>query len=86
MLETERLVLRPWKESDAGNLYRYARDPDVGPVAGWSPHQSVDESREVIKHVLNWSGGLRDLSEGRRNPDRRHRTEAEWLYGYDGAR
>lgn len=53
MLETERLVLRPWKESDAENLYRYARDPDVGPVAGWPPHQSVDESREVIKHVLN---------------------------------
>jgi RimJ/RimL family protein N-acetyltransferase/cytidine deaminase len=25
----------------------------VGPIAGWPPHQSVHESREVIKNVLN---------------------------------
>jgi RimJ/RimL family protein N-acetyltransferase/cytidine deaminase len=53
MLETERLILRPWKESDAEDLYRYASNPDVGPIAGWPPHQSVHESREVIKNVLN---------------------------------
>jgi RimJ/RimL family protein N-acetyltransferase len=53
MLETERLILRPWKESDAEDLYRYASNPDVGSIAGWSPHQSVHESREVIKNVLN---------------------------------
>lgn len=49
MLETERLILRPWEESDAEDLYRYASDPDVGPIAGWPPHQSIDESRYVIK-------------------------------------
>jgi RimJ/RimL family protein N-acetyltransferase/cytidine deaminase len=53
MLETERLILRPWKESDAEDLYRYASNPDVGPIAGWPPHQSVHESHEVIKNVLN---------------------------------
>lgn len=53
MLETERLILRPWEESDAEDLYRYASDPDVGPIAGWSPRQSIDESRDVIKNVLN---------------------------------
>lgn len=53
MLETERLILRPWEESDAEDLYRYASDPDIGPIAGWPPHQSVDESRDVIKNVLN---------------------------------
>lgn len=36
----------------AENLYQYASDPDVGPAAGWPPHQSVDESRCVIKHVF----------------------------------
>lgn len=51
-LETERLILRPWKESDAQSLYEYAKDPDVGPIAGWPPHQSVDESKNIIKNVF----------------------------------
>ena len=52
-LETERLVLRRWQESDAEDLYRYASNPDVGPIAGWPPHQSIDESRTVIKSVFD---------------------------------
>ncbi len=52
-LETKRLILRPWKESDAEDLYKYASDPDVGPIAGWPPHQNVDESLDVIRNVLN---------------------------------
>jgi len=52
-LETERLLLRRWEETDAEDLYRYARDPDVGPIAGWPPHQSVEESREIIKTVFS---------------------------------
>ncbi len=52
ILETERLILRPWKESDAEDLYLYASDPAVGPIAGWPPHQSVGESREVIRTVF----------------------------------
>ena len=54
-LETERLLLRRWNESDAKNLYTYARDPDIGPPAGWPPNKSVPESREIIKTVLNGS-------------------------------
>ena len=53
MMETERLLLRRWEDSDAENLYKYASDPDVGPIAGWPPHQSIDESLEVIRNVLN---------------------------------
>ena len=53
VLRTERLVLRRWEESDAEDLFKYASDPDVGPIAGWPAHQSVDESRDVIKNVLN---------------------------------
>ncbi|MCR5789368.1 MAG: GNAT family N-acetyltransferase [Lachnospiraceae bacterium] len=52
-LETERLLLRRWKESDAEDLYQYASDPAVGPIAGWPAHQSIDESLDVIKNVLN---------------------------------
>lgn len=52
ILETERLILRPWKESDAEDLYKYASDPDVGHPAGWPRHTSVENSREIIKTVL----------------------------------
>lgn len=43
-LTTERLILRPWVETDAEDLYRYAKDDRVGPIAGWPPHSSVDNS------------------------------------------
>lgn len=48
-LETKRLILRPWKEEDAENLYELAKDERVGPSAGWPPHKSVSESKEIIK-------------------------------------
>ena len=51
-LTTPRLILRPWVESDAEALYRFARDPLVGPPAGWPPHTSVEDSREIIRTVL----------------------------------
>lgn len=52
VFNTERLVLRPWEESDAESLYEYAKDSDVGPIAGWPIHTSVEDSREIIKTVL----------------------------------
>lgn len=52
-LETERLILRPFTEADASDLYEYAQDPRVGPAAGWPPHKSVDESREIIGSVFS---------------------------------
>lgn len=51
-IETKRLVLRPWREADAANLFKYASDPDVGPPAGWSPHASVEDSLEIIRTVF----------------------------------
>ena len=53
MLKTERLILRPWCESDAEDLYKYASDPDVGYPAGWPAHTSVENSRDIIKNVLS---------------------------------
>ena len=52
-LETNRLILCRREDSDAEDLYKYASDPYVGPIAGWPAHQSIDESREVIKKVLS---------------------------------
>lgn len=53
IFETERLILRPWQSSDAESLYTYASDPAVGPPAGWPPHTSVENSREIIGTVLS---------------------------------
>lgn len=53
ILETERLILRPWQEADAADLFRYASHPEVGPVAGWPVHTSVENSRDIIKNVLS---------------------------------
>ncbi|MBR3539317.1 MAG: GNAT family N-acetyltransferase [Eubacterium sp.] len=53
ILETKRLILRRWEDSDAEDMYKYASDPDVGPIAGWPSHRSVDESLDVIRNVLN---------------------------------
>ncbi len=52
-LHTKRLILRPWDLSDAEDLYQYAKNPAVGPVAGWPVHTSVENSREIIKTVLS---------------------------------
>lgn len=52
-IETERLILRPWSTADAEELYKYAKDPLVGPAAGWQPHTSVENSREIIDAVLS---------------------------------
>ena len=51
-LNTKRLILRPWREADAPELYRWASDPRVGPVAGWPPHTGVEMSREIIRTVF----------------------------------
>ena len=56
ILETERLFLRPWRESDAEELYKYAKDPEVGPIAGWPIHTSIEDSREIIRTVLSAPG------------------------------
>ena len=52
ILETSRLILRPWNENDAEELYKYASDPEVGPPAGWVPHTSSEYSRGIIKTLL----------------------------------
>ena len=51
-LETERLILKMFTVDDAEDVYAYASNPNVGPPAGWAPHRSVEESREIIETVF----------------------------------
>lgn len=55
LLTTDRLILRPWQVTDADSLFEYAKNPDVGPIAGWPPHKSVAESLNIIQIVFNRS-------------------------------
>ena len=52
MFKTERLAIRPWTRRDACDFYEYARQPDVGPLAGWMPHKSIDETIRVIEECF----------------------------------
>ena len=51
-IETERLILRPWRESDLNDLYEYASVPGVGEMAGWSHHKSVEESHQILSSFI----------------------------------
>ena len=51
-LKTQRLTLRPFKESDVSELYELAKNENIGPCAGWPAHNSVEESLFIIQNVL----------------------------------
>jgi len=53
ILYTKRLILRPFTSNDAADVFAYARDPRVGPAAGWKPHESEAESLEIIRTVFS---------------------------------
>lgn len=48
VLKTDRLTLRPFKETDLADLYEYAKVDGVGQMAGWLPHKNTEESRRIL--------------------------------------
>ena len=52
IFKTQRLTLRPWRKEDAKCLYHFAKNPKIGPIAGWPPHESVEDSLNIIKTVF----------------------------------
>ncbi|HBN85146.1 MAG TPA: GNAT family N-acetyltransferase [Clostridiales bacterium] len=48
-LETDRLIIRKFRYEDLDNLYEYARNPKVGPNAGWCPHESREDSSDILR-------------------------------------
>ncbi|MBO7417994.1 MAG: GNAT family N-acetyltransferase [Bacteroidaceae bacterium] len=66
-METARILLRPWHDDDAEALFKYASDPDVGPRAGWPPHQSIKESLHTIRTIFHndhiWAIELKETGE-----------------------
>lgn len=64
-LETERLVLRPIRLSDAQDMFEYASDDEVAKFV-FEPHTSLENTREIIaqfflpntlgKYAIVWKG------------------------------
>lgn len=53
ILNTERLILRPWKKSDLEDFFEYASVDGVGQMAGWIPHKSIEESRKILDDFIS---------------------------------
>lgn len=52
-IETERLILRAFKETDLDDFYEYASVVGVGEMAGWKHHESKEESREILDRFID---------------------------------
>ncbi len=53
IIETERLLLRAFTESDLTDLYAYASVPGVGEMAGWSHHESMETSERILRSFID---------------------------------
>lgn len=51
-LTTERLILRPFCESDLNDFYEYARVEGVGEAAGWNHHGSIEETKQILDRFI----------------------------------
>lgn len=64
IIETKRCILRPWRLSDVEDMYDYAKLPNVGPAAGWRPHQDTHESARIIAMFISsnevWAIEMKD--------------------------
>lgn len=53
ILETDRLILRPWKETDLNDFFQYASTPEVGEMAGWKHHESIEVSEKILQSFIS---------------------------------
>lgn len=51
-IETERLLLRPFQESDLDDFYEYASVDGVGEMAGWRHHENHEKSKEILDSFI----------------------------------
>lgn len=60
IIETERLILRPFRSSDAEFMFRnWASDPEVAKFLTWNAHQSISDSENIVNM---WSAQYNDIS------------------------
>lgn len=55
---SERLIMRRFRQDDLRDFYEYAAEPDVGPNAGWKPHESMEESQNILDDFMKPDSGI----------------------------
>lgn len=53
IIETDRLILRSWRESDLNDLFEYASVPGVGEMAGWPHHEAIETSERILRSFID---------------------------------
>lgn len=51
-IETARLLLRSIEKEDAAAIYEFSRNPNVGLSAGWKPHETLEETLEIMNQIF----------------------------------
>ena len=51
-IETERLILRKLRRSDAEDMYEYTSDPEVTKYLSWETHADIQQTEKYIESVI----------------------------------
>lgn len=57
-ITTERLILRPMTMADVNDVFEYSKNINVGPNAGWKPHESIEESTLIMESIFVGKDGI----------------------------
>lgn len=61
---TERLVLRELRKTDVLDFFIFAKNENVGPMAGWEPHKNINETKLMIDVLIKenemWAITIKD--------------------------
>lgn len=71
-IETDRLILRPFRPSDVDGIWAYASDPEVTRYMDWPTHTSKDVTAEWIQHTLDQRAALQEFTWGIVQKDQPH--------------
>ena len=52
VIETERLILRPFTENDTEAVFNCCQNPNLGNNAGWKPHDTLEESLKILTNNI----------------------------------
>ncbi len=52
IITTNRLLLRPITDNDTSDIFTYSKEDHVGPNAGWKPHESIEETRNIMTQIF----------------------------------
>lgn len=83
--------MRPFEEKDLQSFHAYSKDPSVGPNAGWPPHETMAQTKEVLIRFMAedsvWALEEKKLrrvigSVGLHRDERRDRSETIRMIGY----